>query len=164
MSQITKRGFTLLELLVAMAIFGALSLVSVQSLWDTLSTRSKQYSIENSTSVIRPVIAAVTQQVISASSINIFSASEIRITGTTLCTTIKQNGTAIVLGTDAVATCAPGTFTPLTAPPVSITTFSITPTGMSPKVVSVSITGLYKDSIGSHNFQYNFSVSPRVAL
>lgn len=175
MSQITNQqgravgaqGFTLIELLVAMVIFSALSLVSVQILWNTVTTRSKQYSIENSAAAIRPIEATLTQSILSASGVNVASVTQIQITGS-VCRTIQWNATnkSLEEATDTSASCVPPTtgFTPLTVTPVSITVFTISPTGTSPKVVTFSITGLYKDSLGSHAFQYNFSVAPRVAL
>lgn len=164
---INTKGFTLIELIVAIGIFGALSLVSVKVLWDTLSTRSKQYSIENSTSAIRPVVATLTQSITSATSINVASASQIQITGSP-CRTIQLNSTSKSLEqvTTTGTPCTPGIsgFSSLTPSTVSITTFTLSPTGLQPKVILISIAGTYKDSLGSHTFTYNFSVSPRVSL
>ncbi len=168
MLPITKQhGFTLIELLVAIAIFGALSLASVQTLWDTLTTRSKQYSIENSASAIRPIIATLLQAITSASSVTVVSATQIQITGAP-CRTIQLNvaTNALEQAVNASDPCTPPAsgFVALTPPAVTITAFSLSPTGATPKVVLIAVGGTYNDSLGSHAFEYNVSVSPRVSL
>jgi len=158
MSRIIKpNGFTLIELIIAMAVFGALSLVSVQMLWDTLSSRSKQYSIENSASAIRPIITTLSRAISEASYIVIPDATHIEITGNPN-RTIRLNGTMLEESVDA------GAYVSLTPQNISIGTVTIAPTGVQPKNISIFISGIYKDSLGAHTFQYTFSVSPRVAL
>ena len=158
MLQITdKKGFTLIELIVAVAIFGALSVVSVQTLWTTLSTRSKQYSIENSSSAIRPIVSTLSQAISEASTIQIPDATHIVITGTPD-RTIRLNGMVLEQSISS------GPYVSLTPVNVLVSTFVLSPVGSAPKVVAVTLGGTYADSLGSHAFSYNFSVTPRVAL
>ncbi len=171
MSRTTNhQGFTLLELLIGMAIFGALSLVSVQMLWDTLSARSKQYSIENSTSSVRPILATLEQAIASASTSSIISATEIQITGTT-CRTIKLNGSKIVQEVAVTSPCAAPTISvsspSLTPENFNVTTFLLAPSpypNTNPNIVTITIGGTYSDGLGSHTFYATTSAAPRVSL
>jgi prepilin-type N-terminal cleavage/methylation domain-containing protein len=66
-------GFTLVELLVSVTILGLTSIIAVQSLYDSLSIRSKQQTIENSSDSFRIVVRLITNAVVEAKSVDISS-------------------------------------------------------------------------------------------
>lgn len=155
-----------MEMIIAVAIFGGLSVISVQALWDTLSTRAKQYSIESATATLRPMLSILENSITAASQSSVLSATELQIVGTT-CRTIKLVGTAIV---QQVSTVAPpctaptsGTFETLTPSGYEVSSFTLSPTG-SPDLINIYIKGQYKDSLGVHPFEATTSASARVAL
>ena len=176
MSQSTKysqrislngQGFTLLELIIAIAIIGSLSVVSLQSLWDTLSSRSKQYSLENSSSALRNVINTLTEAIVTGNQVNVVSSSVIKITGTTCRTIQYDNSTkSLVQATSDVPTCTPPTtgFVPLTPVNITITSFTFAPVGPFPNFVTIVITGFTQDSLGKHDFNYTTTVTPRITI
>jgi prepilin-type N-terminal cleavage/methylation domain-containing protein len=158
-------GFTLIELVVATAIFGAVSLISVQMLWNTLSSRSKQYSIENSSSVMRPVLSTITQAIESATRINV-SGSQIRIWGSP-CRTIEWSGGMIkqsIVDTplcdpplDATTSITPG------PPDFTVDIFDITQTS-SPTIINIKVRVTYQDKLGSHVVDMTTSAVQRVNI
>lgn len=155
-----------MEMIIAVAIFGGLSIISVQALWDTLSTRAKQYSIESSTSTLRPILSVLENSITAASQVNVVSATELRIVGAT-CRTIKLVGSAIVQQVSSVSPpcTAPtsGTFETLTPPNYQVSAFTLSPIG-SPDLINIYIKGQYADSLGIHPFEAVTSASSRVAL
>jgi prepilin-type N-terminal cleavage/methylation domain-containing protein len=161
----SKNGFTLIELIVAIGIFGALSLVSVQMLWDTISSRSKQNSIENVSSTIRPILATLAQAIESASQISI-TGSQIKITGFP-CRTIDLYDYRIWQSIDSSPTCNPpasGTdpLTPL-PPTFSVSEFTLT-TPSTLNVINITIGVTYKDSLGSHTLYATTSAVKRATI
>ncbi|MDP3955471.1 MAG: prepilin-type N-terminal cleavage/methylation domain-containing protein, partial [bacterium] len=78
-----NHGFTLIELLVAVTIMGAISAVSVKLLYDTVSVRSKQYSIENSADSVRLILSTMSSTIQSGQNITFPSANSIKIMGYT---------------------------------------------------------------------------------
>lgn len=164
----TKGGFSLLEVIIAVAIIAGLSIVSVQSLWDSISTRSKQYSLETSASVMRQTLSTMTQAIISSNQVSIdVSSTSIKITGSP-CRTIQLNSVAHTIdqAVSAVPSCTPPTsgFSAMTPSNVTINSFTLNPTGSGVTTVTLTIAGVYKDSLGSHSFQYDTTVSQRTTL
>ncbi len=168
MLQHTKpKGFTLIELLIAAAIIGSISILSVQSLWDVVSTRSKQYSLETSSDSVRLILNTISLAIQSGATINIPSSTVLQITGTP-CRTLRYNSATFALEQAVTpgASCTPPTtgYSALTPANIKISSFSLSPTGPFPKFVSINIAGTYKDSLGSHTFSYTTTVTPRVSI
>lgn len=164
-----KSGFTLVELLVATAILGIISVIGVELLWDTLTTSSKQNSIEVSSENLRTFIDNFTNDIQQAKSISVPDKYTIEITGDT-CRTIKHNAIQkwIEEAHDQSVPCVPpdstAFFTKVTQEGVVIDKFEISPTGLLPGTVFFQIEGAYKDSLGEHPIKFRSSVTPRVTL
>ncbi len=166
-------GFTLVELLVAIAIVGIISVISVQSLYDSISFRSKQYSIEDSSDNYRSLVKLITGSVLEAQSISILSSSEMEIIGEGICRTIVYDGTASVrYGQATGASCIPPDCSapdylgcaPLNGNGVLISNFSLSPIGTSPGIVTLELEGISKNSLGEHPFKYQTTITPRVSI
>ncbi len=171
MSQHTnQKGFTLVELLISTLIVAGLSVVSVNMLYTTLSSRAKQTSVETSTDSVRVLYTTLSSAVEAAKSITVVNSTTIQITGTP-CRTIKYDNPtkALVQAIDTSALCtAPEvigpSYTGLTSNQIQILTFSLSPTGNAPSSVTISLTGTYKDSVTDHPFTYYTTVTPRITL
>lgn len=174
----TNLGFTLVELLVAIVIFAGVSMVGVQLLWDTLSTRSKQTSIESSSDNFRLFVSTLTKAVQSARSVKVDPAdlskieitAKIDVTGEP-CRTIKLNTTdqTIVQATDnTLPFCQPpddsASFSPLTKPEIKIQQLEFSSPGNSVQVVTIKIKGVYEDNLGDHPLDFQTTIMPRITL
>lgn len=172
----TSLGFSLIELLVATAILGSISLVGVQFLWDTLTTRSKQYSIEGSADNFRLLVSTLTKAIQSAKSVSVPESSKIEIKSNIEvtdepCRTIRLNSTDGVIEQaidDSLPTCTPPDdsqpFRPLTKEEINIQSLEFSPLGDSLQVVTIKIEGTYKDNLGEHPISFNTTVAPRTTL
>jgi prepilin-type N-terminal cleavage/methylation domain-containing protein len=160
-------GFTLIELVVAVAIMAAISVVSIQLLWDTVAARSKQYQIEGSTENIRNIVTDITGYVKEAKSINIPDAQTIEITAE-VCRTIRFNAVnfRLEMAIDNSVSCIPPTsgFGYITSQEIALSKFEFSPVGFLPESVNFVVEGIYEDSLGEHQFEYNTTIIPRVDL
>ena len=162
-------GFTLVELLVATAIISVISIFGVNLLWDSLTSRAKQDSIETTSESFRTFLVTLTRSVQEANSINIPNTTSIQITGKP-CLTIRYNLTdkSIEEAIDTTPTCVPpaagASFIRLTREELKVQKFELSPTGFLPNFISVKIEGLYKDSLGEHPFNFYSTITPRVTL
>lgn len=171
MSHVTKNigGFSLVELLVATAIIGIISVIGVQLLWDTLTTFSKQNSIEASSENLRTFIDNFTNDIQEAKSISVPNSNTIEITGD-ICRTVKYNPTQkwIEEAYDRVVPCTPpdssALFVKVTQEEILIDKFEILPVGLLPKTVFFQIEGFYRDSLGEHPIKFSSNITPRVTL
>ena len=159
------RGFTLVELLVAVAIVGIISIISVQSLYDAVSIRSKQYSIEDTSDNFRSMIKLITKEVMGGKNISIINSGEIKIKGDVSCVTITYvSGSGSVLYSRSTDTlCIPPTLN-ISGRNIQISDFSLSPVSDLPRVVSLYIKGVYKNSLGDHPFEYQTTITPRVSI
>lgn len=163
------RGNTLVELLVATAIIGTISVIGVNVLWDSIMARAKQNSIEGTSENFRVFLTTLTRSIHEAKSINIPDPTLIQITGNP-CQTLRFNTTnkwleeAVVA--DAVCTPPPpdAVFERLTQDKINLTKFELSPTGFLPSFVTIKIEGIYQDGLGEHLFRFYSTVTPRVTL
>lgn len=157
-------GFTLVELLVSVAILGLIAVISVQSLYDSLSIRSKQQMIEESSDSVRLMIRLITTAVVQGKKVEVSSdGKQIKIVGELFCTTIKpdESEKAILLST---VPCDPPTadnFENISGDNVEISTFIASPTGTDVDIVNLTIEGKSFDSMGEHKVKYQTSITPR---
>lgn len=163
-----KQGFTLVELLVSVAILGAISLVTVQMLWDTLTVRSKQVSIENSSDNFRLLISTLSRSVQSAQQVSVPNSSTLEIKGSP-CRTIRLTGDgSIEEAVDSSVGCVPpsSSFRKITKEGITITKFELLPEGSNLKSVTVAIQASFKDPLLPEPDEYSFQTTmvPRSVL
>lgn len=164
-----SKGFTLIELLMATAIMGAVSFVGVQLLYDTLSTRSRQYSIENSVGSIRPIISTISSAIQSAQSVMVVGSTQIKIVGNTdpttgaiPCLQFQYNAADKTIEQISDESDCTDPATRITPESIEITKFQFSPTPSS--IITINIAGLYKDNLGERPFNYSTSVVNRVSI
>lgn len=160
-------GFSLIEILVAVAILAGLSVVGTQLLWDTLTTRAKQTSIESASDNLRLFTSTITKAIQSAKSISIPDFSTIKITGDP-CLTIRFNSgnKTIEQAIDSSSSCVPpsGGFKAITKSEMIIQNLEFSPAGGLPQVVTIKIDGIYKDGLGEHPVNLTTTVASRISL
>lgn len=166
MKNFSVKGYTLVELLVAILIIAAISVISVNILWDSLTTRSKAYAIERSSDNFRQFIQTLTNSIYEAKAINIPSSGVIEISGDPCMTLSFNSGGNYIEGLSDLSTnCTPPTsgFERMTDESIIVARFDTQPVGNLPTDVNVEITGVYKDSLGEHPFEYKTTIHPRVS-
>ena len=172
---IKKYGFSLIELLIAMAIFSSLALVSVHLLWGTVSTRTKQSSIEEANDNLRLLVSNLTKEIQSAKSVSLDNCTlgichTLKISGD-ICRTIRWNtydptDQYVEEAVDSANPCQPPitNFSRISKKQIFIDTVDFSsPTGAGQaKIISIKISGLFKDNFGNHPIEYETTVTPRV--
>jgi len=169
---IKKYGFSLIELLIAMAIFSSLSLVSVHLLWGTVSTRTKQSSIEEANDNLRLLVGNLTKEIQGAKSVSLDNCTldichTLKITGD-ICRTIWLDQTKhMIYEAKQSSPCvppAPSGGDPMSKEQIYIDTVNFSPPVVSgqSKIISIYIHGEFKDNFGNHPIEYETTVTPRV--
>lgn len=160
-----RLGFTLIELLVAIAIIGIISIVAVQTLYDSVTIRARQNFIEDSSDDFRILASNITKNVMEAQRVSVPNPSEIRITGDGYCQTIIYDDANNTIVSSQVTSdpCTPpdSNFVTITDSNLIVTRLRFHPTGNSLKTVSMEFEGNYKNSLSDHPFQYKTSVTTR---
>ena len=162
-----NNGFTLIELLVAIAAVGVLATVSVNLLYSTVLSRSRQNSIATSSNDIRGFISGLTKDIKEANLVDVKSATEIRFEVLDdLCKAYYLDDKSIKLAVNEISGCAPpdpdpGTDKSVTSPSTEVAVLEFSPVSSDPESVNVKISGQSKDSFGTHDFSFETAVVPR---
>lgn len=163
----SKKGITLLEVLVAITIMIAVSFTAINLLFDTVTERAKQYAIQESGKTTRLVMKKIRDAVVYADLVTVDSSNELQVQGSP-CTTIRYNLTdkSVEQATDNGASCTPpdSGFVSLTPGNIEINSLVFEPVGDNPKNISVEITGIYKDNMSDYQFSHQTSLTPRITL
>ena len=160
-----KPGFTLVELLVAIAIIGIISIVGVRILYDVVSIRAKQQTIEDSSDSFRVLARLITKSVMESQSVSVPNSHELRIIGEDHCQTIRYDPvTGSILHSKITNPCTPpdAGLIKLTSDDLVITNCNLSPTGVSVKVLSLELQGYYKNSLSNHPLVYKTTISSRL--
>jgi prepilin-type N-terminal cleavage/methylation domain-containing protein len=157
-------GFTLVEILIAITILGGLALIGVRLIYDSLSYRSKQRGIEESSEAVRALFSKITAPIQTATTIIIPSSTQLTVngftsSGGTYCASIRLNGTAVE-ATNAASGCNTG-YIALHSPSIQINSLSFASDSGHIGVVNASISGQYKDSLGTHAFYDHTTIFSR---
>ena len=157
-------GFTLVELLVSVAIIGIISMISIQMLYDGVTLRSKQYSLETSSESVRVFLKQISKAIVESKDVEVPTSDKILITGENICQTFSYDGVGkkILYSKVESVECAEIGSQPIMDPEIEIIDLSFSPIGDSLSVVNIEIEGVYKDSLGEHPINYKTSVSPRM--
>ena len=161
-----RQGFTLIELLIAVVIIGVISAVSTQILFDTVTVKSKQNALEQSSDSAYVIIEQIVASIKQAKSVNIPNANLIEIRGDVLCVNYRYDSVKLSIekAEDTNPPCNPSLYVSLTHKDSKITNFNFSPVGFLPDDVSILIEGEMENSLGLYPFKYQTSVVPRVSL
>lgn len=166
MKRLKKNGFTLVELLIAIAIMGTITVAAVKSLYDILTIRAKEQTLEDSSESLRTLIQLVSISIQEAQYVSVVNSNEVRIVGPDSCKTIRFDSVAKVVtkSETLVIPCVPPTtdFKNITRDDFVITSFSFSPIQPRNLFVNMEIEGFYRNSLGDHPVSYQTSITPRI--
>jgi len=159
-------GFTLIELLVAVAIVSALAIISVQILFDTVSVKSKQQTLETSSDSAFLVFEQITKAVKEAKSINVPTVNQIEIVNSVNCINYRYNlaDKTIEKAVDSLVSCTPTSYIAITPISFEVSDLNFSPIGSSPDSVSLLMVGEIKGALDRHPFKFQTNIYPRVTL
>lgn len=178
----SQAGFTLVELLVAAVVIAIISVVSTQFLFDTLTTRAKQYSITTSSEEVRKLLNELTQDIQEAGRVSIPNATTVEITGTMDETAVPPQvckayryapaplstiQLAVSEAVDANHPCTPpqAGFNTVLNEEITIDTFVLSPSpSTSTRIVNLEFSGLHQDNLGEHPFNYGTTMYAQVGM
>lgn len=160
----SKFGFTLLELIVSIGILAAVSVVLIQGLYTIVSIRSKQQSIETSGAGVRTLFTTIVNSIEQAKTVTI-NGNIIQITDSNDpngCRTIQYypSPTSALFQAMPSPTCSPNGTDKFIPDNVSITSFTAVK-NIADGSIAITMVGSYKDSLGSHSFNYQTTAVPR---
>jgi prepilin-type N-terminal cleavage/methylation domain-containing protein len=165
MSQNTK-GFTLVELLVAIAIMSTIAVASTRLVFDAVSYRAKQYGVDESSEAVRSILSTLRQDVQSATGFpavgSTLTVTGYKSDGTQYCTTTKLNGNYLESG--KASTCGAIVFTRLHSDLVTITAFNAQKDSSHLNMLNITISGKYKDKLGEHLFTNHTALTSKAML
>lgn len=164
-----QRGFTLIELMIAIAVMGVISIIAVRGLYDVVLMRAKQQTVEDTADSFRTITRTITKAVIESQNVYVPNNSEIRITGEKACQTYKFDASqkAILFYEIFPGPCTPpdpatSAAANITGNDIEITSLIFSPVNSASNVIVMQIEGVYKNSLGDHPIKYETTMTPRI--
>ena len=157
----------MVELIIAVAIIGGVIAVSTQLLYRVVTSRSQQYTLEDSVETIRLVTRTITSAITTSDSLSIPNSHTLTITSQP-CQTFRFNSTGSFIehATDTSANCTPPNsgFVTLTPDNLVVTSFDFSPVSTLPDVVNISLEGYYNHPFGQQPINISTTAVPRITL
>ena len=164
-----QKGFTLVELLIAIAIIGTISVISVQLLYDIVSIRAKQQTIEDSSDSFRIVSRLISKSIMEARYISIQdTGTSVQIIQDESCQTISynlENSSIRYKSTDSTSCANIASLTAddnITSNDLIITKFLLSQLDEKARVILFEMEGYYKNSLGNHPINYTTTITRRI--
>ena len=159
--KLSRNGFTLVELLVAIAIIGSISMVGVKMLYDIVSINAKQQTIEDSSDNFRMVARMITKAVVEAQSIKVPGPNQIELSKEGVCQSFQYNPDNLAILHSASCPFDAGNSSQITTSELKINNFSIS-SEENFKVITVEMEGIFKNALGDHPVSYKTTITPRI--
>lgn len=151
----------------AVAIIAVISIVSVQTLYDGVAIRAKQYSLETSSESSRIFLKKITKAIIEAGNISVSADNhEIEIVDENMCRMyVFDSANKRILYSETMGQiCTPPVAGSkgIMDDEIEITKLTFSPAGESVTFIDLEIDGIFKDSLGNHPIRYKTSITPRM--
>jgi prepilin-type N-terminal cleavage/methylation domain-containing protein len=157
------KGFTLVELLIALGIIAGLSVAATALLWDMITVQSRQAAATTGNHQAQLLVHTLSKHVQAARTVSVPNAHTLELRGTDCITyryiPINQHleRATFVCGSSPV-------FETIHPASMKITTFALSPVMPQTSLVNLTLSGQVEDTVTTHPFSIHTTVTKRSNL